>query len=196
MDNAEESANPLRRLVTAVQKFWICKKAPGFAYECMESVGGNGYVHEWDFPRIFQQSPLNSIWEGSGNTIVLDILRTLAKEPESARSLYAELSKVQGQSQRYDAALASVFDQLQSLQKQDPNDVQLHGRFAVDALAQQLEAYVLRRYAPPEVADWYEMNHLEVSTGCKRNYGSLPVGFPTDSLHRIIDRNVNALLNK
>lgn len=193
--DVDEYANPMRRLVTAIQKYWICKKAPGFAYECMEGVGGNGYVHEWDFPRFFQQSPLNSIWEGSGNTIVLDILRTLVKEPKSFESLSNELQKTMGQSKIYDSAFKSVFKELSDLQKlmkDNPNDTQLHGRFAVDCLAQLLEACLLRQHAPGYVADWYDMTRLQGNAGLRRNYGSLPVSLPSRDIGRILDREISA----
>lgn len=81
------------RLATAVSKYWICKRAPAVAYEAMECHGGNGYVEEGPMASLFRQSPLNAIWEGSGNVICLDVLRAVAKEPASARALFAELDK-------------------------------------------------------------------------------------------------------
>src|SRR6185503_4786161 len=60
------------RLATAVAKFWVCKRAPAVAGEALECLGGNGYVEESGMPRLFRESPLNSIWEGSGNVIALD----------------------------------------------------------------------------------------------------------------------------
>ena len=73
------------RLATAVAKFWVCKRAPAVAGEALECLGGNGYVEESGLPRLFRESPLNSIWEGSGNVIALDVLRALAREPAAGR---------------------------------------------------------------------------------------------------------------
>ena len=75
----------LARIVTAIGKYWVCKRCPPFVNEAQECLGGNGYVEEFDLARLYRQSPLNSIWEGSGNIQCLDVLRALRKEPESAR---------------------------------------------------------------------------------------------------------------
>ena len=79
------------RIATAIGKYWICKRAPAFANEAQECLGGNGYVEESILPRLYRQAPLNSIWEGSGNVQCLDVLRALAKEPETREALLAEL---------------------------------------------------------------------------------------------------------
>merc|ERR1711972_514477 len=90
------------RLATAVSKYYICKRAPQVAYEAMECHGGNGYVEEGPMPRLFRQSPLNSIWEGSGNVLCLDVLRALQREPASVAALLQELQAAE------DAALATA----------------------------------------------------------------------------------------
>ena len=72
------------RIATAIAKYWICKRGPGHAAEALECLGGNGYVEESGLPRIYRQQPLQSIWEGSGNVICLDVLRALERERESA----------------------------------------------------------------------------------------------------------------
>ena len=72
-----------KRLATAVSKYWICKRAPVHAIEALECLGGNGYVEESGMPRLYREAPLNSIWEGSGNVICLDVLRAMAREPAS-----------------------------------------------------------------------------------------------------------------
>ena len=73
---------PFRRVATAVSKYWVCKRAPLHAVEALECLGGNGYVEESGMPRLLRDSPLNSIWEGSGNVAALDVLRALAREPD------------------------------------------------------------------------------------------------------------------
>jgi putative acyl-CoA dehydrogenase len=83
----DEAESLLRRILTPVAKYWICKRCPTLVAEAMEVHGGNGYVEEGPMPRLFRQSPLNSIWEGSGNVMCLDTLRAMARHPKSAEVL-------------------------------------------------------------------------------------------------------------
>ena len=101
----DPAARPLSRLSVALAKFWLNKRAPGFVYECMECLGGMGYVEDTPMPMLYREAPLNSIWEGSGNVICLDILRTLAREPQAGAQLDALLDGARGQDPRLDAAL-------------------------------------------------------------------------------------------
>src|SRR3954462_1282990 len=100
-DRPAESA--FRSIATAVAKYWICKRTPAVVSEALECLGGNGYVEESGLPRLYREAPLNSIWEGSGNVICLDVLRALAKESEAAEALVAELAKTRGADRRLDA---------------------------------------------------------------------------------------------
>src|SRR5680860_1450276 len=79
-DPADEHEQHLKRLVTPIVKYWTCKRAPVHAAESLECLGGAGYVEESDLPRLFRESPLNGIWEGSGNVICLDVLRAMGRE--------------------------------------------------------------------------------------------------------------------
>ena len=79
----------------ALGKYWLTKRTPGFVYECMECHGGAGYVEEGPMPRLYREAPLNAIWEGSGNVIALDILRTLAREPAALEGWAAEVGEAQ-----------------------------------------------------------------------------------------------------
>jgi putative acyl-CoA dehydrogenase len=79
------------RLLTPAIKYWVCKSAPGFLYEAMECLGGNGYVEEGILARHFRESPVNAIWEGSGNVMCLDVLRALSREPEAATGVLQQL---------------------------------------------------------------------------------------------------------
>ncbi len=72
------------RVMTPAAKYWICKLAPGFVFEAMECLGGNGYVEESILPRLYREAPVNAIWEGSGNVMCLDVLRALKREEEAA----------------------------------------------------------------------------------------------------------------
>ncbi|MER8124952.1 acyl-CoA dehydrogenase family protein, partial [Acinetobacter baumannii] len=82
----------------------LTKRNPNFVYECMECHGGVGYVEETPMPRLFRESPLNAIWEGSGNVIALDILRTLGREPLALEAYAAEVAEARGADRRLDAA--------------------------------------------------------------------------------------------
>jgi putative acyl-CoA dehydrogenase len=96
------------RLMTPVAKYWICKRAPGVAYEAMEALGGAGYVETGPMPRLFRQSPLNAIWEGSGNVIALDVLRAMAREPESLEAMQGWLAGQRGKVAGYDSYLEGL----------------------------------------------------------------------------------------
>src|SRR5947209_1965021 len=84
------------RLLTPAVKYWVCKTAPGFIYEAMECLGGNGYVEETPLARLYREAPVNAIWEGSGNVMCLDVLRALAREGEAARAVLADLVRACG----------------------------------------------------------------------------------------------------
>ena len=81
------------RLATAVVKYWICKRTPNLVYEALECHGGAGYVEESVMPRLYREAPLNSIWEGSGNVICLDILRAMKRSPATASAFITELMR-------------------------------------------------------------------------------------------------------
>ena len=104
----DEADGPFRRLATAVAKFWVCKRTPPLVAEALECLGGNGYVEESQLPRLFRESPLNSIWEGSGNVNALDVLRALAREPETAEAFLAEVRLAAGADARLDAAIVRL----------------------------------------------------------------------------------------
>ncbi|GGN46021.1 acyl-CoA dehydrogenase [Novosphingobium indicum] len=105
---ALDAGDPLTRLLTPVAKYWICKRLPGFAAEAMECLGGNGYVETSPMPRHFRQSPVNAIWEGSGNIVALDVLRVLQREPEAVEALRAFLAEPIGREANYDQWLNCI----------------------------------------------------------------------------------------
>jgi putative acyl-CoA dehydrogenase len=90
-DDPNEAA--FMRLLTPAIKYWVCKSAPGFLYEAMECLGGNGYVEEGILARHYRESPVNAIWEGSGNVMCLDVLRALSREPEAASAVLQGLAE-------------------------------------------------------------------------------------------------------
>ena len=102
----DEGDHAFRRLATAVAKFWVCKATPPLVAEALECLGGNGYVEESVLPRLYRESPVNSVWEGSGNVNCLDVLRALGREPESREAFVAELERGRGADRHLDAALS------------------------------------------------------------------------------------------
>src|SRR4029077_12745276 len=113
----EEEAALLRRVLTPLVKYWVCKRAPTVCAEAMEVLGGNGYIEEGPLARRFRESPLNSIWEGSGNIMCLDVLRALTREPRAREALEATLSAAKRRDERFDAFLAKLSTELDSTQE-------------------------------------------------------------------------------
>src|SRR6202011_2178848 len=103
----------LSRLAVALAKYLLTKRCPNFVYECLECHGGVGYVEETPMPRLFRESPLNAIWEGSGNVIALDVLRTLSRERAALESYAAEVALAQGGNRRLDQAAPQVIARAQ-----------------------------------------------------------------------------------
>ena len=157
------------RLATPVAKYWVTKRAVPMAGEALECLGGNGYVEESGMPRLFRESPLNSIWEGSGNVQALDVLRVLAKEPDAVQAFLAEVQLAAGADARLDAALTRVSAELTR-----PEDLQARARRIVEQLALVLQGSLLVRHAPAAVADAFCASRLGGDWG--HAFGTLPAG--------------------
>ncbi|NBC20336.1 MAG: DNA alkylation response protein [Alphaproteobacteria bacterium] len=143
------------RLATPAAKYWVCKRQPGMVYEALECLGGAGYVEEGPMPKLFRQSPLNAIWEGSGNVIALDILRALGREPESLEAVMAELKTVRGAHEAYDRHLERLTAYL------EPGGLhEGRARGFAQGLALALQAGALHRYAPDFVFEGFCLQRL------------------------------------
>ena len=162
----DEDDAPFRRLATAVAKFWVCKRTPPLVAEALECLGGNGYVEESGLPRLYRESPVNSIWEGSGNVNALDVLRALGREPETAEAFLEEVRLAAGADARLDAAIARLERGLAAPEEAG-------ARRLLESLATVLQASLLVRHAPPETADVYCASRLDGHGGV---YGTLPPG--------------------
>jgi putative acyl-CoA dehydrogenase len=165
----DEGDHAFRRLATAVAKYWVCKATPPLVAEALECLGGNGYVEESGLPRLFRESPLNSIWEGSGNVNCLDVLRALEREPESLEAFRAELALARGDNPHLDTALAGLDQELSGTE-----DAERVARRLVERMALCLQGSLLVRHAPAEVADAFCAARLGDEGG--RAYGTLPRG--------------------
>ncbi|MFT3805301.1 isovaleryl-CoA dehydrogenase [Arenimonas sp.] len=160
------------RLATALGKYWVCKRAPGFVNEAQECLGGAGYVEESGLPRLYRQAPLNSIWEGSGNIQCLDVLRVLQREPECAREYFAELEAVRGADDRLDAEAIRLRACLQA----DPANAEAQARALTERLVLALQAATLWRHGEAHVAAAFCRARLARESGLA--YGTLPVDSP------------------
>ncbi|NNG82767.1 MULTISPECIES: acyl-CoA dehydrogenase family protein [Acinetobacter Taxon 24D] len=140
-----------KRMMTPASKFWICKRAVELTGEMMEVFGGNGYVDNGIMARIFKEAPVNSIWEGSGNVMCLDVLRAIAREPESIEVLFQDLSSTAMQDETLENELQSLF----KLFHQSPSDLQFMGRSLVSRLVILTQAVLLKRHAPDFVANGF-----------------------------------------
>jgi putative acyl-CoA dehydrogenase len=171
-DRREQEA-PFRRIATAVAKFWVCKRASPFVAEALECLGGNGYVEDSGMPRIYREAPVNAIWEGSGNVICLDVLRALAKEPQSRDALVDELRAARGGDKRLDAAIDAAEAQLVR-----PDESA--ARRLVESLATALQGALLVRNAPRAVADAFCATRLTDDHGY--SFGTLPPGLDVEAI--------------
>lgn len=138
-----------KRLMTPAAKFWVCKRAVEVTGEAMEVLGGNGYVEPAVVARLFREAPVNSIWEGSGNIMCLDMLRALGKEPDAAQALLDHLVDAAGE----DHHLLAEVHALQALLHRPPEEQALLARLIAQKLVLVAQACLLRRHAPQWVAD-------------------------------------------
>jgi putative acyl-CoA dehydrogenase len=173
-----DDADALRRIATAVAKYWTCKRQPTHVGEALECLGGNGYVEESIMPRLFRESPLNGIWEGSGNVICLDVLRAMAREPAALEAFLAEIDAARGSDERLDGAVARVRRELGDLV-----GIEARARRVVEAMALAFQGSLLVRYGHPAVAEAFCASRLAGEEGLA--LGTLPSGL---DLSTIIDR--------
>jgi putative acyl-CoA dehydrogenase len=178
-----------RRFATAVMKYWVCKRAPGHAAEALECLGGNGFVEESGMPLLYRDAPLNSIWEGSGNVLALDVLRAMVREPDGLPAFLEECALAAGGDRRLDHHLAGLRDRTLAVfatragDEERLSESQFQARRVVEDLAVTLQASLLVRHAPPAVADAFCAARLAGEGG--RVYGTLPRGVDAKA---IIDR--------
>ncbi|MDB6061869.1 MAG: aidB [Verrucomicrobiaceae bacterium] len=164
----DADAAQFARIAVAIGKYWVNKRTPNLVYEAMECLGGNGYVEESLLPRLYREAPLNSIWEGSGNVICLDVLRALAREPNSLTLLLAEIGvAVQ------DVRIARAVDTVKKLLTKTAA-LENQARRLVETLALLLQSSLMLRYAPTINAEAFIESRLNGVGGFA--YGVLPAG--------------------
>ena len=163
-----EHARLLVRLATAVGKSWICKRAPGHAYEALECIGGSGVMETTIMPRLYREAPVNAVWEGSGNIQCLDVLRALRTTPEVLDALFAELATEQGADPRFDALAARLRAEID-----DDRALEYRSRSVIGLIAVALQAAVLLR-GDATVAEAFLRGR--VASDAPFHYGTLPQG--------------------
>jgi putative acyl-CoA dehydrogenase len=157
------------RLATAVAKYWIGKRCPVAVVEALECLGGNGYVETSILPRLYREAPVNSVWEGSGNVICLDVLRALARSPETGAALLAEVELARGADRYLDCWLERLKQALA-----DSTIMEYGARQLIEIMALALVGSLMVRHAPAALADAYCAARLGPDGG--RQLGTLPQG--------------------
>ncbi|MEN8652639.1 acyl-CoA dehydrogenase family protein [Streptomyces sp. 21So2-11] len=166
-DSDTEQDRALLRLAVPAAKYWVTKRCTPVTAEALECLGGNGYVEESGMPRLLRESPLNSIWEGSGNVQALDVLRALQREPQALNAFLTEVGQARGADHRLDGAIKGLLTELADL-----DGMEGRARRLVERMALVLQGSLLVRWAPPEVADAFCASRLGGDWGTA--FGTLP----------------------
>jgi putative acyl-CoA dehydrogenase len=166
-DADTEQERAFLRLAVPAAKFWVAKRCTPVVAEALECLGGNGYVEESGMPRLLRESPLNSIWEGSGNVQALDVLRVLQREPSALNAFLQEVGKARGADHRLDGAIKGLLTELADL-----DGIEARARRLVERMALVLQGSLLVRWAPPEVSDAFCASRLGGDGGSV--FGTLP----------------------
>ena len=164
-----EQAAAFARIVTAVGKYWVCKRTPAHCVEALECLGGPGYIEDSIMPRLYREAPLNSIWEGSGNIMCLDVLRTMFRETAAIPAILTELESVRGANSLLDTAIDRLAAELG-----DPEDLETRARQLTELIALTLQATILVQHAPSPVSDAFCATRL--GPHWLGSYGTLPAG--------------------
>jgi putative acyl-CoA dehydrogenase len=165
----------LSRVCTPVAKYWACKRAPQFVAEALECHGGNGFIADHFMERLYREAPINGIWEGTGNVICLDVLRSMQREPETISAFLGEVRKARGADSRLDAFTDEVERRLSKLHEFEPV-----ARRVVEMMAFALQGSLLVRYSTPAVADAFCATRLDGDWG--RAFGTMPKGLDTQAI--------------
>jgi len=163
----DENERRLARLVTAVGKYWICKRTPQHAYEAMECIGGSGVMEYCIMPRLLRESPVNAIWEGSGNVQCLDVLRAMNKEPGVLDSFFREVNLARGMNGHFDAFASALEDEFRNT-----DNLEYRARNLTDRMALAIQASLLLRGENQAVAEGFCAGRLQQRDHFQ--FGNLP----------------------
>jgi len=189
----DDAATPheaaLRRIALPLAKFWVCKRTPMMVAEALECLGGNGYVEDSGLPLLFRESPLNSIWEGSGNVNSLDVLRALSREPEVLAAWIEEVGRARGGDPRLDRFVHDTLALLGELGGLGQEGAEVNARRLAGRMAAALQGSLLVRFAPAEVADAFCGSRL--GTAYDGTLGTLTL--PATDLRTLVARTTPTL---
>jgi putative acyl-CoA dehydrogenase len=180
-ESGADRERALARIATPVAKYFICKTAPGAVNEAQECIGGNGYIEDSILPRLFRQSPLNSIWEGSGNVQCLDMLRAAKRTPEAVDALRDELKAAAGAHPAFDAHVK----RLETALGEPLNDPAV-ARHHADLIARALQAQLLLTSETPRIGEAFCETRLAGSR-VSPHYGGFDAAIEARA---ILDRTV------
>ncbi|NLU65887.1 acyl-CoA dehydrogenase family protein [Streptomyces sp. HNM0574] len=170
-----EHERQLLRLALPAAKYWVTKRCTPLVAEALECLGGNGYVEESGMPRLLRESPLNSLWEGSGNVQSLDVLRALQRSPEALNAFLTEIGRARGADHRLDGAIRDLLAELADLE-----GIETRARRLVERFALVLQGALLVQHAPSAVADAFCASRLGGDWGAA--FGTLPHGLDLESV--------------
>jgi putative acyl-CoA dehydrogenase len=158
-----------------VAKYWNTKRCPSLVVEALECHGGPGYVEESIMPRLYREAPLNSIWEGSGNVMGLDVMRAMGREAEAIPAVMAELEKARGNHPNLDRAIDDLRDELA-----DPEGLEGRMRMVTEMMALTLQGVLLTRHGDSAVAEAFCASRL--APRYRGAFGTLPKGLDLDAI--------------
>jgi putative acyl-CoA dehydrogenase len=163
------------RIATPIAKYWACKRAPQFVAEALECHGGNGFIADHLMERLYREAPLNGIWEGTGNVICLDVLRSMQREPETIDVYLDEITKARGGNRQLDAFADDLTCRLSN-----PSGLESLARRIVEMMALALQASLLVRHSSSAVADAFCGTRLNGDWG--HAFGTLPSSLETQAI--------------
>ncbi len=175
--SSDPAAAALKRIGTALGKYYVCKRAPAIVGEALECLGGNGYVEESIMPRLYREAPLNSIWEGCGNINALDVLRIVRKQPEALAAWRDEIAPA-----LHDSRVAAYAQHLER-DLRDAAAIEARARAIAERMALLWQAALLLQHAPSEVSDAFVAGRIAGDSG--HTLGTLPADL---ALRKIIER--------
>ncbi len=165
----------IKRILTPVGKYWVTKRCTEVVHEATECLGGNGFVEDSIMPRLFRESPLNAIWEGSGNVVALDLVRVMTKEPYAVEALRQELETARGADRRLDRAIEAAMDMVTG-----PIDAEHEARRLAEALVIAAGGALLAQHGDPEIWEAFAVSRLDGDWG--NMFGTLPTGLDLDAV--------------
>ena len=178
-ESENESERLLGRIGAPIAKYWICKRATPVVVEALECHGGNGFVEDHLMARLYREAPINGIWEGTGNVVCLDVLRSIQTFPACVPALLDELRAATGSDARYDAFINELERDIVDILRTEST-----ARRIVEQIALALSASLLIRHAPHDIADAFIASRLVGPWS--GHFGTLPRGANAQAIaHRV-----------